>query len=443
MLKKYMLYQAIVILLLELMIISSCTYDLTPPDKPINKKIEVNGTWTYKIRSINIGIKNFPDTLTSYSISTCYCDTTINNKKYFAFQERVYSPDFFDVDTFSSRFYVYYGTDSVNVLQKNGNYPLIGIGRNCLNKVKMDHNLSRIKSLNRNFHYLVSEKIGKYFGDRLQYGDSVFNFSYYPVIFPLEIGKTWYYVGKIDSHTPPPIRRKYLGNETMSVPGGIVDAWKIEWDWSLWFPEFDLVGYDWWTQFGIVKQYFDYGNWTQYIVDEDGILDSNKIHSYQVSEYYGEQISKLPPPVPLLSDKKIADAKSCVSQNWDYTRFRAWFDTMVSYAIDKPEYESELELLQMNTQAFIEVVWGDSGVPYDSLVTYLNTHSLPVQEKDFKYYYSYLHGVIGGGDYMQGWIDCDFDWRKSDKPFVKTTGFFFLVGKSKIRRELEEYLFWD
>ena len=424
----------------------SCSWEYEPVEFVFtDKKIEVGGTWVYEHKYINIGADRYPDTMCQYSIAECYADTIIRGKKYYCFKETYYNQGFFEIDTFITWFHVHYGTDSVIVLNtKNQGIllgTLFGIGKRggFPQKYLFNH---RRTSGNSNFYSRLYEKTEFYSITGSRYDSSAFSDCYYPLTFPLEPGQVWYYRPPKDPNGNLPIKRKYLGKEIIGLPRGPIETWKLEWDWSPSFlDEFGLIGYDWWTEFGIVKRYFDIGTCTTTILDKYGVWIDDVVESYEINSFLEESPLVIPKLKTIISKEQLDAAILTVSQYWDFIVFRTWCDTCIKFCAIRPEYQVQLENLHYEIDYVIFCVWGDTTVPFSSQINYLQTHVLPLNADDFHYYNGFLRFVVSSPFIVQGWKDCDFNWRVNDKPFTDTTDMVFLSGKSKMRDELDNNLF--
>jgi len=248
-----------------------------------------------------------------------------------------------------------------------------------------------------------------------EYDTTTFADRYCPVIYPLTESSAWYYRPDKDLNAEVPIVLRCRGLDTVSVPAGVFSAWKLEWDWSLTILDGAVnAAYDWVTHFGYVRRYWDVGS-MPYNARDGRVVG---VYHYDIFEYCGDNREVIPALEPLLPREAIDSALASAWPRWDFDSYRLWYAALTHFCDTVTSYCSACDTTwgYVPGSELAEAVWGDTLRSFAEINSYLDTAPFPSSIDSLDNPRHFLRAIVDSDEYMQGWSDCDFDWRAPASP---------------------------
>jgi hypothetical protein len=394
-------------LVAALLTLCSCVGPENPADRsfrspPIDGTVNLIGkTWLYD-RTLNFtGLTEYTPTTQTYSYVTCDGDTTILGKKYFVVREENLAREQLDVDTQSSTCFIHVGNDSVIIVIPDQS-PLGG----------------PVVSL-------YKRTPAKRFGE---FADGIWD-KYAALLLPLSDTSSWYLRGPTGKALA--VKRKCTGGESVAVPAGTFDCYKILWDWSE--ASADTSGFsqtDWISTYGLVKSVLDGGRPSTLLNDWGDSICATSFFSTTTLLSTSDGI---PSNVgPMLPADVIDTLKRTVRDFWRIANYKRWLDNYIaSKGVTTFDQMNTTEGISLVPE-FLEDVWGDSLTDLQSVLSEFSK-PFPSDPSGFHDYVGFLETVAYDYGMMPGWVDCDLDVQAGEIS-KETPPFRF--GNSQIRSKL-------
>jgi hypothetical protein len=213
--------------------------------------MKTGDSWLYKrtFSFDNIYEKmKVPDSVTMYSYFFAVKDTFMNDKSYLIIEGKDYDTQEDSIITTKKRVAIHLGVNGIEMMDfELENYYMTGV-------LKMRASQSRLTRQNYGTYFLKNLALQKMTASP-KYDPDVYADCVYPIVFPLVKDTVYTYRDSLDPSGNLPYYRKFIGIESVTVPVGTFDSYKIEWLVKKSLGINGVTGYDWIGNNGLLRRH--------------------------------------------------------------------------------------------------------------------------------------------------------------------------------------------
>lgn len=252
---------------------------LLPTDNnPI--QIKVGDSWLYRRTFVIEGMQailGFPDTLIGYTYFKAVKDTVINSLNCIVVEGKDYEIAKNEINILTSRF-AYHLSDSA-IIEYTYTESQLGFSIGIM-KCQSSDILSKFK---KNYGTMLLKKLSlqRLLND-IRYDTLVFRDLVYPIRYPLEINKPFYYRDIGDPKENVSMGKEYLGQETIEINGNKYQCFIFTYLYGDFIENINkqsrIIFREYVSSIGLVKRYME---------QEMQLTDSIKTMSYDITEFIG------------------------------------------------------------------------------------------------------------------------------------------------------------
>ena len=354
------------------------------------EEISFGRSWFYRACAIdNSSQRQYNlDTTWSYSYLSYCCDTTINGCICAVIQGVEYRCFDFYIDTITISQFICITDSQIKIIEPKGAAPPY-----------LELSLLKQRAIDT----------AEYDSSNL-YDTSLYSDVLLPIVFPIEKGLQWFYRPLNDPNGSLPMVRRFIGNETVTVPGGTFNCWKFDFDYTAWWINDPPVPKSktppvacttWVSSIGNVK--------TATISKKDTILHSSGTKTITsdyktVGEYMGDSDLSDSYVKPALANAIIDSLASAIKDHWQFAAFINWLKSFGTSQFYKFEYETYYESYAL--RRFTECVWGIETNSVFEAADVCTTQAFPDSAHSFASYSRFIAEIMRSQVFDCGWDDC-------------------------------------
>jgi hypothetical protein len=362
-----------------------CAREPTQPSADFGQ-IRIGDTWAYREIEVKKGERQSEeipelDSTVSYASLSCARDTVLMDKRFFIISYTLYYCMDFYVDTSICEQYVHVSDSEIMAVEPKGNktsiFPMILYKCSAVDTPKYD--------------------------SATQYDTALYHDIYYPFLYPIPESNAWFFRPMNDPTGNAPMVRRYLGKETITVPGGTFETWKFDFDYSTWcIGDTSPCAIEWiacttWiSSIGNVRTSGTIEN------DNFGFVVSTMLSEYLSSELPSDAVK------PMISKTSMDSIAEIVDANWEYPLFQEWcyhllFGLPSGYSL----YSFSLSNGVEGIEDFFSTVWGASpDITTTEAIAMLDEKPFPQSPVEFANHGKFLSIVLRYPCLSHGWKDC-------------------------------------